>query len=102
MNLQSRRPYPAFGRIRMWVTDGESDYHSLQSEFKQRGPWGLNLTAAYTLSELNDNQQGGLNASRGRRQNPAQPRRRVRGRRPTISATGWWSATSGTFRSATA
>ena len=68
--LQSRRPYPAFGRIRMWVTDGESDYHSLQSEFKHRGPWGLNLTVAYTLSKLNDNQQGGLNASRGRRQNP--------------------------------
>jgi outer membrane receptor protein involved in Fe transport len=69
-NLQARRPYPAFGRIRMWMTDGESDYQSLQSEYKQRGPWGLNLTAAYTLSELNDNQQGGLNASRGRRQNP--------------------------------
>lgn len=68
--LQSRRPYPAFGRIRMWMTDGESDYQSLQSEYKQRGPWGLNLTVAYTLSELNDNQQGGLNASRGRRQNP--------------------------------
>jgi outer membrane receptor protein involved in Fe transport len=69
-NLQARRPYPAFGRIRMWMTDGESDYQSLQSEYKQRGPWGLNLTLAYTLSELNDNQQGGLNASRGRRQNP--------------------------------
>jgi outer membrane receptor protein involved in Fe transport len=68
--LQSRRPYPDFGRIRMWMTDGESDYHSLQAEFKHRGPWGLYLTAAYTLSELNDNQQGGLNASRGRRQNP--------------------------------
>jgi hypothetical protein len=69
-SLQARRPYPGFGRIRMWMTDGESDYHSLQSEFKQRGPWGLFLTVAYTLSELNDNQQGGLNASRGRRQNP--------------------------------
>jgi hypothetical protein len=68
--LQSRRPYPAFGRIRMWMTDGESDYQSFQSEFKHRGPWGLNLTAAYTLSKLNDNQQGGLNASRSRRQNP--------------------------------
>ena len=68
--LQSRRPYPAFGRIRMWATDGESDYQSLQSEFKHRGPWGLNLTMAYTLSELKDNQQGGLNASRARRQNP--------------------------------
>jgi len=69
-SLQARRPYPAFGRIRMWMTDGESDYQSLQSEFKHRGPWGLDLTVAYTLSELNDNQQGGLNASRGRRQNP--------------------------------
>jgi hypothetical protein len=69
-SLQARRPYPGFGRIRMWATDGESDYHSLQSEFKQRGPWGLNLTVAYTLSELNDNQQGGLNAARSRRQNP--------------------------------
>lgn len=68
--LQSRRPYPAFGRIRMWVTDGESRYHSLQTEYKQRGPWGLQLTAAYTLSTLRDNQQGGLNASRARRQNP--------------------------------
>jgi hypothetical protein len=37
VNLQSRRPYPAFGRIRMWVTDGQSDYHSMQTEFKQRG-----------------------------------------------------------------
>lgn len=70
LNLQARRPYPAFGRIRMWVTDGESRYHSLQSEYKQRGPWGLDLTAAYTLSTLRDNQQGGLNASRARRQNP--------------------------------
>jgi hypothetical protein len=70
VNLQSRRPYPAFGRIRMWVTDGESDYHSLQTELKHRGPWGLNLNVAYTLSELKDNQQGGLNASRARRQNP--------------------------------
>jgi hypothetical protein len=69
LNLQARRPYPAFGRIRMWVTDGESRYHSLQSEYKQRGPWGLELTAAYTLSHLRDNQQGGLNASRARRQN---------------------------------
>jgi outer membrane receptor protein involved in Fe transport len=70
VNLQSRRPYPAFGRIRMWVTDGKSDYQSMQTEFRHRGPWGLNLNVAYTLSRLNDNQQGGLNASRARRQNP--------------------------------
>jgi outer membrane receptor protein involved in Fe transport len=70
LNLQARRPYPAFGRIRIWTTDGESEYHSLQTEYKHRGPWGLHLTVAYTLSKLMDNQQGGLNASRGRRQNP--------------------------------
>lgn len=70
LNLQQRRPYPAFGRIRMWETTGKSDYDSLQSEFKHRGPWGLNVTVAYTLSRLYDNQQGGLNASRARRQNP--------------------------------
>jgi outer membrane receptor protein involved in Fe transport len=70
VSLQSRRPYPEFGRIRMWVTDGESRYHSFQSEYKQRGPWGLDIIAAYTLSRLRDNQQGGLNASRARRQNP--------------------------------
>ena len=70
LNIQARRPYPAFGRIRMWMTDGESDYHSLQSEFKLRGPGGMHLSVAYTLSQLKDNQQGGLNASRGRRQNP--------------------------------
>jgi outer membrane receptor protein involved in Fe transport len=69
-SLQSRRPYPAFARIRMWATDGESDYHSLQTEYKQRGPWGLNLTAAYTLAQLKDNQQRGLNAGGSRRQNP--------------------------------
>jgi hypothetical protein len=70
LNLQARRPYPGFGRIRMWMTDGESEYHSLQTEYRHRGPWGLHLNAAYTLSKLMDNQQGGLNASRGRRQNP--------------------------------
>ena len=61
----------------MWVTDGESNYHSMQSEFKQRAPWGLNLTVAYTLSRLRDNQQGGLNASRARRQNPRDDLQRV-------------------------
>ncbi len=70
LNLQSRRPYPAFGRIRMWVTDGESRYNSLQTEFKQRRFHGLDVMVAYTLSHLRDNQQGGLNASRARRQNP--------------------------------
>jgi outer membrane receptor protein involved in Fe transport len=70
LNLQSRRPYPQFGRIRMWATDGNSWYNALQSEFRHNGPWGLNLTAAHTWSHLIDDQAGGLNGARSRRQNP--------------------------------
>jgi hypothetical protein len=29
--IQSRRPYPQFGRIRMWDDSGNSNYHSLQA-----------------------------------------------------------------------
>lgn len=70
LDLQSRRPYPQFARIRMWVTDGISDYHSLQTEYKHRALWGLNFSVAYTLSQLKDNQHQGLNFGGERRQNP--------------------------------
>jgi outer membrane receptor protein involved in Fe transport len=70
LNLQARRPYPAFGRIRMWATDGNSNYQALQTQFRHDGPWGLSLTSAYTWAHLIDDQAGGLNGSRSRRQNP--------------------------------
>ena len=72
----------------MWMTDGESDYHSLQSEFKQRGPWGLNLTVG--LHAVGVERQPAGRAERVARPAPesAQPRRRIRavGRRSAASA----------------
>jgi hypothetical protein len=56
LNLQSRRPYPAFGRIRMWATDGNSNYNALQTQFKLDGPFGMSVTAAHTWSHLIDDQ----------------------------------------------
>ncbi len=79
VNLQSRRPYPAFGRIRMWMTDGESDYQSLQSEFKHRGPWGLNLTRR-------------LHAVRAQRQPAGRPERVER--TPAESRAAWKGSTA--------
>lgn len=70
LGLQARRPYPAFGRIRMWATDGNSNYQSMQTQLRHDGLWGLSLTAAHTWSHLIDDQAGGLNGARSRRQNP--------------------------------
>ena len=74
----------------MWMTDGESDYHSLQSEFKQRGPWGLYLTVAYTLSETERQPAGRVERVARPAAKSTQPRRRVRrlGRRSASSAGG--------------
>ena len=91
--LQSRRPYPAYGRIRMWMTDGESDYHSSRPSTSTEAPGGFTFRRLH-LSKLNDSQQGGLNASRARRQNP----RSLEGEyapRPTINASGSSSDMSG-------
>ena len=76
--LQSRRPYPAYGRIRMWATDGESDYHSLQTEYKHRGPWGLNLYGRLHAVRAERQPAGRAQRVAGPPAEPAQPRRRVR------------------------
>jgi hypothetical protein len=68
--LQSRRPYPAYGRIRMWDTGGNSNYHSMQTRFEHRVGYGLSLTVAHTWSHLIDDQGGGTNANRAKSQNP--------------------------------
>jgi hypothetical protein len=96
-SLQARRPYPAFAQIRMWATDGESDYHSLQTEYKQRGPWGLNLSVAYTLSQLKDNQQRGLNAGGAAARTRAAWRASMPSRQTTCATRFSWA--SGTSRS---
>ena len=46
--IQPRRPYPAFGRIRLLTTDGNSIYDSLQSRFEHRLSRGLSLTTRLT------------------------------------------------------
>jgi hypothetical protein len=68
--IQSRRPYPQFGRIRMWDASGNSNYNSLQARFEHRFNRGLSLTTAYTWSHLIDDQGGALNANRALSQNP--------------------------------
>jgi hypothetical protein len=68
--IQSRRPYPQFGRIRLWDSDGNSNYNSLQAHFEHRLNRGLSMTIAYTLSHLIDDQGGALNGTRAVSQNP--------------------------------
>jgi hypothetical protein len=53
-DIQSRRPYPQFARIRMMVTDGNSVYHALQTRYEHRFSQGLSVTATYTWSHMID------------------------------------------------
>jgi hypothetical protein len=69
-DIQSRRPYPQFAKIRMWAHDGESTYESLQAQYKRSVSAGQSITVAYTLGQNRDNQAEGLNNTRSRRQNP--------------------------------
>ena len=70
LTLQSRRPYPQFGRIRMWDSDGNSNYNSMQTRFEHRFAKGLSLTVAHTWSHLIDDEGAGTNANRAKSQNP--------------------------------
>ncbi len=57
-DIQARRPYPAYARIRMMVADGNTIYHSMQTQYQHRFSRGLSFTAAYTWSHLiDDNSQ---------------------------------------------
>src|SRR5262249_3688346 len=69
-DIQPRRPYPAFGRIRLLTTDGNSIYHSLQSRFEHRFSKGLSLTAAYNWAHMIDDQEDETNGSRCQCQDP--------------------------------
>ena len=48
----SRRPFPAFGPISMWVSGGTSDYHALQTQFTKRFSNRWQASGNYTLSWL--------------------------------------------------
>ncbi|MBL8209145.1 MAG: TonB-dependent receptor [Bryobacterales bacterium] len=69
-DIQSRRPYPAYARIRMIATDGNTIYHSLQARYEHRLKQGLSLTGAYTWSHLIDDTGQTINAGGCACQNP--------------------------------
>lgn len=80
-DIQARRPYPAYARIRMIAPDGNTSYHSLQSRYEHRLSSGLSLTAAYTWSHLIDDTAQTINAGGCACQNP-----RFRGRAERASS----------------
>ena len=71
-DVQSNRPYPQFGQMRVLDNHGASIYEGLLLEFQHRLSHGLNLTASYALSGERDDQGGGTNQQRNETQNPFQ------------------------------
>ena len=54
-DIQARRPYPEFARIRYQSYSANTNYNSLQVRFERRFTKGLSFTAAYTWShEIDD------------------------------------------------
>ena len=54
-DIQSRRPYPEYARIRLQSYSANTNYNSLQVHFERRLTHGLSFTAAYTWShEIDD------------------------------------------------
>jgi hypothetical protein len=53
-DIQSRRPYPQFARIRLMVTDSNSIFHALQTRYEHRFTRGLSVTASYAWSHMID------------------------------------------------
>jgi hypothetical protein len=80
-DIQSRRPYPGFGRIRMEVDDGNSIYHAMQTRYERRLARSLSLTAAYNWSHMIDDQGGSVNTGACQCQNP-----RLRGKAERASS----------------
>jgi hypothetical protein len=69
-DIQSRRPYQGYARIRMIAPDTNTIYHSLQTRYEHRFSRGLSLTAAYTWSHLIDDAGQTINAGGCICQNP--------------------------------
>ena len=69
-DIQARRPYNVYARIRMIAPDSNTVYHSLQSRFEHRFSQGLSLTAAYTWSKTIDDAAETINAGGCVCQNP--------------------------------
>src|SRR3954452_4252301 len=61
-DIQARRPYPAFARIRLQYYGVNTNYNSLQVRFERRLSKGLSLTTAYTWSHEIDNAKETVNS----------------------------------------
>lgn len=70
-SLASRRPYPAFGRISLAGSDGESWYNGLQVKAQRRFSQGLGFLASYTWAKALDLHGGEAESRGGGIQNPA-------------------------------
>jgi outer membrane receptor protein involved in Fe transport len=68
--VNSDRPYPNFGNIRLIDFHGASDYNGLEVHFQHRFSHSLEFTTAYAFSHLLDNQGGDTNGSRSQTQIP--------------------------------
>jgi hypothetical protein len=69
-DIQARRPYPGIARIRLLTSDGNSNYHALQTRYEHRFAHGLSLTGAYNWSHMMDDQNDETNGDRSQAQNP--------------------------------
>jgi outer membrane receptor protein involved in Fe transport len=69
-DVQSRRPYPEFARMRMQDFGSNTVYHSLQARYEHRLSKQLSLTAAYTYSHLIDDSGNTTNDGGCQCQNP--------------------------------
>jgi outer membrane receptor protein involved in Fe transport len=78
-DIQPRRPYPQYARIRMIAPDTNTVYHSLQARYEHRFSSGLSLSAAYTWSHLIDDAAETINAGGCVCQNPRSRGRAERG-----------------------
>jgi outer membrane receptor protein involved in Fe transport len=91
--IQPRRPYQAYGEIRMWTSDGNSNYNSLQSQYQHRLGQGVTATVAFSWTHEIDDQGGALNGSRALAQNPRCNRCNMRANStdeiPLVVTGGW-------------
>lgn len=69
-DIQARRPYPEFARIRMLNYGINTNYNALQVRFERRLSKGISLTAAYAYSHQIDNAQETTNNGGCGCQNP--------------------------------
>jgi hypothetical protein len=72
-DIQARRPYNTFARIRYQDFSGASNYNGLQVHFEHRLTHGLSFTAAYTWSHELDNQGFDTNGGGCDCQDPRNP-----------------------------